>query len=466
MNFKLPIYRIGVTQDINNTIKIAILQKTCKEWIVAYCAHIGENNTELLPKKYREALCIFSLKGSDSLIKSSLSSLKNKRNILKTTLTDLETHAIFPWESLVISPHIGKKDACKTTPITLWITQKDTIERKVSLLHQSQVFPDTISCQPADIFFLAQQTPLKALPAYFLIYTGSLETTCLFVKNESVLVSRSFHNSSPEYHENIVTTLNYIKDTYPTIPLSVIHVMGLSPELKKSLEQKINLPLVPCQITTLNVDEATWLNYGDAIISAYHGTSRKIVAFPYNPMFNSTASQKFWLKRTTRLISKFALISTLIVGTDSMLKLSSLSHRVRDNFALVCPESKKIPSSLRTIKTALFSALSSYNTHKEYAYLPTIPTSKETMQFLSAISEPTPSIKLSYFCYSLISFPSKQTPNVPYEATVSIKGEGNSEEISQFLQRIYQHPKLSKITKTQCGQTFELQFNIASEEIL
>ncbi len=465
MNFKLPIYRIGVTQDIENTIKIAILQKTCKEWVVAYCAQICGNSWHL-PKKYRVAPCTFSLKGTNSLIKSAISSLKKKRNILKTTLADLETHTIFSRESLVITPCIGKKDSFRETPITLWITRKETIEHEINLLHQAQVFPDTLSCQPADIFFIAQQTPLKALPVYFLVYVGSVETTCLFVKNGAVLVSRSFPNSSQEYQENILTTLHYVKDTYPTITLSVIHGIHLSQELTKSLEQTINLPIVPCQITALDVEKDTWLNYGDAILAAYHGTSRKAVTFPYNPVFNSITSQKHWLQRTAFLIGKLTLASSLLVGIGSMLKLSALSHRVRDHFALVCPENTQRPSSLHATKKALDSALSSSTMYNDYPYLPTIPTGKETMQFLSKVSESTPSIKLSYFCYSLISFPSKQEPKAPYEAIVSIKGEGNADEISQFLQRICQHPKLSKITKTHCGHTFELQFKMASEEIL
>lgn len=465
MNLKLPIYRIGVTQDTNNTIKIAILQKTCKEWAVAHCEHIYEE-TWRLPKKYFSAPCTFSLKGTYSLIKSSLSSLKNKKNILKTTLADLETHAIFPWESLVISPCIGRRDAAGETPITLWITQKEILEREVNSLHQSRVFPDVVSCQPADIFFVAQQTPLKALPAYFLVYVGSLETTCLFVKNGAVLVSRSFYNSSSEYHENIATTLHYVKDTYPQVSLTVIHVMGLSPELKQSLEEKIDLPLVPNHFPLLDVEEETWRNYSDAIIAAYHSTSKKALTFPYRPSFNCADAQKHWLKRTACLIGKLALASSLVVSIGSMFKLAALSQRVRDQFAVVYPGAKQHPTSLHAINKAVFSALSSNSMHEDYPYLPTIPTNKETMQFLSAIAESTPSIKLSYFYYSLISFPSKQSPHVPYEAAISLRGEGNTEEISQFLQRVCQHPKLSKIATTQCGHTFELQFHIASEETL
>ncbi|WP_348663435.1 hypothetical protein [Chlamydia vaughanii] len=466
MDFKLPIYHIGVTQDANNTIKIAILQKTCKGWIVSHCEHISEDHEWRIPKKYLSASITFSLRGTDSLIRSTLSPLKNKKNILKIALTDLETNAAFPWNSLIVAPKLGKKGDNGETPVTLWITQKATIEQEVALLHQARVFPDTLSCQPADIFFLAQQTPLKALPAYFLVYTGSSETTCLFVQDGSVLVSRSFCNSPKKNIEDIQTTLEYVKDTYPTVALSAIHTVQLPAALKKSLEQKVSLPLISCQTMTFGLEEEEWANYGDAITTAYHGTSKQTLSFPYNPVFSSSESQKHWLKRSSFLIGKLALLSTLIVGIGSTIKLASLSHRVREHFALVCPENTKIPKSLRGVEEALLTTISSH-VHTDYPYLPTIPTSKETMQFLSALAETLPSVKLSYFCYSLESFPSKQTPDLPYRANISVKGEGNPEEISKFLQRISLHPKLSNITKTTCGsQSFDLQFTIVSQEVL
>ncbi|MEF9496830.1 hypothetical protein [Chlamydia sp. 04-14] len=466
MDFKLPIYHIGVTQDANNTIKIAILQKTCKGWIVSHCEHIFEDQEWQLPKKYLTASITFSLKGTDSLIRSSVSSLKNKKNILKIALTDLETNAAFPWNSLVVAPKLGKKNENGETLVTLWVTQKATAEREIALLHKARIFPDAISCQPADIFSLAQQTPLKALPAYFLVYTGSSETTCLFVQNGSVLVSRSFCNPTKKNSDDILTTLDYVRETYPAVELTAIHTVQLPEESKKYLEQKLSLPLISCQTMTFGLEEEEWANYGDAITTAYHGASRKTLTFPYNPVFNCVESQKHWLKRSAFIIGKLALLSTIFVGLGSTLKLASISHRVRENFALVCPETKKIPKSLRGVEEALHTAVSS-NMRFEYPYLPTIPTNKETMQFLSSVAQNTPSVRLSYFCYSLASFPSQQNPALPYKALISVRGEGNPEEVSEFLRKISLHPKLSDVTKTLCdGHSFELQFTIVSQEAL
>ncbi len=465
MDFKLPIYHIGVALDANHTIKIAILQKTCKGWIVSHCEQISKDQEWLPPKKYLTSSVTFSLRGTDSLIRSSLSSLRNKNNILKIALTDLETNAPFPWNSLVVSPQLGKRNESGETPVTLWVTQKATAEREVALLHKARIFPDRLSCQPADIFSFVQQTPLKALPAHFLVYTGSSETSCLFVQNGSVLVSRSFGNAQDNC-ENIVTTLDYVKETYPSIELSAIHTVHIPEGLKKSLENKLPLPLIACQTTTFGLEEEEWANYGDAIITAYHGVSKRTLVLPYNPVFNCAESQKHWFKRSALVIGKLALLSSAIVGIGSTLKLASLSHRVREHFALACPETPKIPKSLCGLEEALRTAVSS-NSHSEYPYLPTIPTSKETMLFLSSISQNTPSVKLSYFCYSLVSFPSQQNPTLPYKANISVKGEGNPEDVSEFLRKISMHPKLSNIMQTSSsGRTFELQFTIVSQEVL
>ncbi|AFS24666.1 hypothetical protein [Chlamydia psittaci] len=465
MDFKLPIYHIGVALDANHTIKIAILQKTCKGWIVSHCEQISKDQEWLPPKKYLTSSVTFSLRGTDSLIRSSLSSLRNKNNILKIALTDLETNAPFPWNSLVVAPQLGKRNESGETPVTLWVTQKATAEREVALLHKARIFPDRLSCQPADIFSFVQQTPLKALPAYVLVYTGSSETSCLFVQNGSVLVSRSFGNAQDNC-ENIVTTLDYVKETYPSIELSAIHTVHIPEGLKKSLENKLSLPLIACQTTTFGLEEEEWANYGDAIITAYHGVSKRTLVLPYNPVFNCAESQKHWFKRSALVIGKLALLSSAIVGIGSTLKLASLSHRVREHFALACPETPKIPKSLCGLEEALRTAVSS-NSHSEYPYLPTIPTSKETMLFLSSMSQNTPSVKLSYFCYSLVSFPSQQNPTLPYKANISVKGEGNPEDVSEFLRKISMHPKLSNIMQTSSsGRTFELQFTIVSQEAL
>ncbi|WP_100934385.1 hypothetical protein [Candidatus Chlamydia corallus] len=463
MNFKLPVYHIGLTKAGNNTIKIAILQKTCKGWIVCHCEQIAEGETWSPPKKYFTASTTFSLQGSDILVKSFSSLLKNKKNILKVALTNLEASLALPWASLVVQPQLGKQTDKGETPLTLWIAQKNTIKKELSLLSQAHIFPDKLSCRAADIFFLAEQSPLKSLPAYFLVYGGSEEVTCIFVKNHAIAVARSFSNySTKKSCDDIHATLQYIQEIFPHTILPAIHIAQVSPNLKKSLEQKLSLPLVVCQSMTYGVEDEDWEIYGDTIAAAHHGASKRPLTFPYDTTSVSPAAQKHWLLRSSLLIGKYALFATIVVSLGSVLKLKALSSSAESHFALACPEEGSLPRSLKAAEKTV-KAVGMKNSLSHYPLLPTIPTSEQTLKFLLALGKGSPSIKFSYFSYTMTSYPSKENTSLPYSALVEVRGQGQPEDIPQFLKKVSNHPKLHHVLESLEDQrSFKLQFTLSS----
>ncbi|SPN73881.1 hypothetical protein C10C_0737 [Chlamydia serpentis] len=463
MKFKLPVYHIGLTKAGNNTIKIAILQKTCKGWIVCHCEQIAEGETWPLPKKYFSASTTFSLQGSDILVKGSFSSLRNKKNILKVALTNLEASLALPWESLIVQPQLGSPTDKGETPLTLWIAQKNTLKKDLSFLSEAQVFPNQLSSRTADIFFLAEQSPLKTLPIYFLIYVGSEETTCIFVKNHAIIVARSFPNCSMKKScDDIYATLQYIQETFPNTVLSTIHIAHASPSLKKSLEQKLTLPLVICQSMTYGIEDEDWEIYGDSIAAAYHGASKKPLTFTYDTTSISRSAKKHWLLRSSLLIGKCALFATIVVGIGSALKLKALSSCAGNHFSLACPEEGKLPKSLKAAEKKVEAVAMKYSS-LNYPLLPTIPTSEQTLKFLLALTKITPSVKFSYFSYTMTSYPSQENPSLPYTALIEVKGQGLSEEISQFLKKVSSHPKLHHFSGAlEDEQSFKLKFTLSS----
>ncbi|WP_201456469.1 hypothetical protein [Chlamydia sp. 17-3921] len=460
---KLPIYHIGVTKDGNNTTKIAILQKTCKGWIVCFCQSLLENEKALIPKKYFTSPMTFSLQGSDVLTKSSSSTLKNKKNILKVALTNFGMNSALPWESLVILPKLTPTTQ-KETITTLWISQKNVIQKQLSSLAQSQLFPSIISCRSTDLFFLAEQSFLKKLPNYFLVYSKSEETICLCVQNKAVLLSRSLSNKSAKKNcEDIYATLQHIKETFPTAFPTTIHFAQGSEALKKALIQKQDLPLTPCPLIPSHL-LTHWEEYDDAIATALHGASRKTLKFRYETKTTPEA-HKHWLKQITILISKLALLSTLIITCGSTIKLKILSNHTKKLYNLVCPEESVFPKSLnaaenllKTIETQIPST---------YPYQPTIATSEQVLKFLAALGQNYSTLKFSHFTYKLTHFPTEKNPTCPYTAEILLAGQGSSEEVSQFLKRVSKYPKLHHVSETQKdAHTFELRFNLSSQEIL
>lgn len=459
---KLPIYHIGVAKDANNTIKIAILQKTCKEWIVCHCQRVLETEKATIPKKYFTSPVSFSLRSSDVLVKSSCSTLKNKKNILKLALANFGMSSALPRESLVISPKLTKLSQGETAT-TLWITQKTTIHEELLSLEKAHLFPNTLSCHSADIFYLAECSCLKELSLYFLVYAHKQETLCLFVKNRAVLLSRAFsHSSSQKICDDILATLNYVKEAFPEASPTAVHLSQVSEELASLLAQRLDLPLSPCGIIPSHL-QPHWEEYGDALASALHSTSSKAMRFPYDPTHASSGSQKHWLKRTSVVIGKMAALSMLIVSLASTVKLKSIANHTQKLYLLSCPGEPALPRSLHAAEEHLRAIKEASS--QAYALQPTIPTSEETLKFLAALGRNCPTLKFSHFTYKLTNFPSEQNPSHPYTAEVLLKGQGSSEEISTFLKKITKHPKLHQVSEIQKNsQTFEVRFNLISQE--
>lgn len=79
MDFNLPIYRIGITRDAENAIRIAILQKTCKGWRLVRGEKLADGTKLSLPKGFLSSKVVLSLQGQETLVKSVQSSLKSKK---------------------------------------------------------------------------------------------------------------------------------------------------------------------------------------------------------------------------------------------------------------------------------------------------------------------------------------------------------------------------------------------------
>lgn len=451
MVLKLPIYHMGIAQDANQVIKIAILQKTCKGWLLSHCQQLSSNSP--LPKKYRFIKATLSISGTHTLIKSMTSSLRSKKNILRVALSDLETQSALPLERLLISSTLGKTTPEQETPITLWMTKKETANHAISCAQQALTLPESLSCSPADIFFFSQQT-LSSLPLYFFVYQGCSETTCLFVHNGIVLLSRSFGNAQAEQGEDILLTLEFIKQNYPKISLSAIHTQHITTTMKRNLEQKTSLPILTCPHQTFGLSEVEWKQYGDAILAAYHGASKNPILFPYDITLHSKETQKYWWKRTLCFIGFLALCSTCFTWLCSTIHIHKLANQVRSNCLLI--SKNDLPRSLHSIERFLTNMAAEPQT--EYPYLPTIPTNQHIIHLLSKLAKPTPSIKILYYRYALTSFPTEHTPQAPYQAQIIIQGTGNAEEIEAFTNALSHHLSLS--SKAITTSSFECTYTI------
>lgn len=96
MDFKLPIYCIGVTQSAENATRIAILQKTCKGWSLCRCEKLTETGALSWPKRFLSSKVVLSLQGRETLVKSVSSSLKSKKNFLKWCMRSKKQPQHFP----------------------------------------------------------------------------------------------------------------------------------------------------------------------------------------------------------------------------------------------------------------------------------------------------------------------------------------------------------------------------------
>lgn len=446
MKLKFPMYQIGVAPDTNQSVRIAVLQKTSLGWTVVHCEHLSpgqgfQYKANLLSR------CTYSLSGSDSLVRSSYSLLKRKQNILNVALNNLETYTALSKDTVDYFAQFGRKK--EGTPLTLWIAKKNTILNRLDRLHTQGIFPQHLSSHSADLFYLAERSPLNKLPTYFLVYEGMLETTCLFIHEHTLMLARSFPNLSKEKLSDILDTLNHVRETFPKALFSEVHVAYLEEETKQALQK--HAPLHHCSLIDSHED------YRDAIAAAFRGSTKQ-PGFTLPLRDCSKLAKHHWLKKALLSVSVWTLAITSLTAGIAYLKRDHMIAQTQENFALIYPEGPKLSSRLLQAKKNLLTAA----THEKippYAYLPTIPSHQEVLQFLGSLSSHFPSIRFSQFRYVMTSFPTDAHPSTPYEARVELKGSGIPEELSAFLCKAALHKYLRDVSTshTNPGQ-FELHF--------
>lgn len=457
---RLPIYHIGIAPDANRSIKIAILQKTCKGWVIARCERLIPGDSFSFKKFFFTSKTTFSLKSSAVFMKNVFSSLKKKKHISQATQIELEATSALPWESLLVLSQQGERKASNETPVALWMTQKDHVEEELSYLLPARVFPDDISCQPLDIFFLAQRSLLKNVDSYFLIYQGNIDTTCLFVQKGSVLVARSLANtlSTQELGEAIAATLAYIKATY-SISLAHLHTSFLSDRQKTALSYQLGLPVINVDILPFTVDE----EYRDALAAAYRGAHRQ-PAFPYHPAFSSSAAHRHWLGRSCCVLGKMAIATTLCIAAVTGWLECSLAKHVRSTYAMVYPEQEALSRNWEAAKKTVAEQTNALSSAKPIPLLPPIPSHQEVIALLETLADS--SVTFSHFSYTLKDYPTPLEPTRAHRALVFVKGNGSARHIDAFLRKITHNPQLQNVKKTQpTPESFELRF-ILSEEVV
>lgn len=167
MDFKLPIYCIGVTQSAENVTRIAILQKTCKGWSLCRCEKLTETGALSWPKRFLSSKVVLSLQGQETLVKSVSSSLKSKKNFLKMVYAEQEATAAFPLKDLVIAHDLGEWNSAQERVVTLWMLQRQSVALATALLEEKGGFATHISCRAKDLFSALQQSLLRNLETYF-----------------------------------------------------------------------------------------------------------------------------------------------------------------------------------------------------------------------------------------------------------------------------------------------------------
>lgn len=432
MDFKLPRYHVGISEGSGGSIKIAVLQKTYKGWVLSQCKTIFSPSDLVLPKaSYVSAS--FSLRGSLSLTKSFVSSLKKKANMLKTALYDLDHLSAFPRASLAIAHNFGHKTTTNHTPMTLWLTQIHSIERKLLPLTTWKTFPSKITCLTSDLFHLLKSSSLTTLPAYFFIFTGAEETVCLCVHEGALVLSRTLSSFDLDA---IKETFHHAQEINPAIPLSEIYVSGLQEDMKEALKQhlSVNIMAHPLHPTLL----PQYQEFQEAILAAYHGASNQSISFPYDFLRHKKMRMR-WMKKSLKLLGLFTCLQILFIGGISYVKLAYLQHQVKDNYEVVFSQPIHTPNTLQNYHQALDQQETQIPQY--YPYLPTILTSNECLNLLSSLTESLTTIHFHSFKYNLEQKPTSAAPQTPYKATVLITGEGSAEDIQTFVAKLSKHPQ-------------------------
>lgn len=434
MNFKLPIYHIGISESSQGSKKIAILQRTLKGWAVSQCQTVTSlADLRLARRAYVTAS--FSLKGSLILTKSFLSSLRKKKNILNTVLCDLDNVSAFSRETLAIAPLISPKTPQEETPVTLWMTQKQSIEAALLSEISIALLPSTITCLTSDLFFALNKTSLKTLPYYFFIFSSTDATACLFVKDGAVLLSRSIPRLTIDAIED---TFRHAQEITPALNLSEIYATNLEETFAEQLANHLKVTVLQHSLHSFLPQH---YEYQEAILAAYHGISKHRISFPYDFLSLSQIRLR-WIKKYMRVIGMYACISTLFVGAFSFLKLSILQKQVKDNYAIVFPQ-KCLPHNLHSYQQALEEHKTQIPQY--YSVRPTILSGPECLHILNSLSASLPTIRINSFKYSLDQSPSPTAPQLAYKASIVTSGEGSPTEIQCLTDKLSRHPHLQEV---------------------
>lgn len=431
MDFKLPIYCIGVTQSAENVTRIAILQKTCKGWSLCRCEKLTETGALSWPKRFLSSKVVLSLQGRETLVKSVSSSLKSKKNFLKMVYAEQEATAAFPLKDLVIAHDLGEWNSAQERVVTLWMLQRQSVALATALLEEKGGFATHISCRAKDLFSALQQSLLRNLATYFFVYEGLDETVCLFVQEGSVLLSRSFKNDSESLLDDLLASFAYIQEVY-TASLSEIHGAYLSSSLRTLLSRRAGVPvIISLLFSELSPDQEV---YRDAVAAAFQGVRSCHTCFSYSWGDFSRKACSYWIKKRLWSLSKLAFASMLAIfiggGVESLL----LVHKAQQIFREIAPE-KEITRVLRSAQQVVKEVCDSDHS-QEYEYLPTVPTNQEVMEVLGRMTANLPSVSFSHYLYKLEDIPSEERPLGGYRAYISLQGAANDEDFASFIDQL------------------------------
>lgn len=431
MDFKLPIYCVGVTQNAENVTRIAILQKTCKAWRLCRCEELAEGVPLSLPKRSLSLKIVLSLQGRETLVKSVISSLKSKKYFLKMVYAEQEATAALPLKNLVVTHSLGKWNSHQERAVTLWMLQRQSVVKEMAVLEEKGGIATTISCRAKDIFSALQHSLLHQLTAYFFVYESIDETICIFVQEGSLLLSRGFRNDATNLLDDLLASFVYVQETYK-VSLSEIHGAYLSNSLRILLSRRAGVPVIISPLfPELSADQEP---YRDAVAAAYHEVRGKDPCFSYGMQDFSRKACRRWLQRKIWTITKFALAGAFAVFVGSGLETLLVVRNTRRVFEEVS-FGETLPYTLRSAQQVVKEVCDSDHS-SGYEYFPTVPTSQEVMEKLGQMTEGLPSLSFSRYVYKLENIPYENNPSGEYRAYVSLQGFANDEDFSSFVDKL------------------------------
>ncbi|WP_213358215.1 hypothetical protein [Chlamydiifrater phoenicopteri] len=469
MHFGFLNYRVGIVFCEDMTTKIAVLRKTCKGHVLVWSALFADGARIYLPGKFYSCPVVLSLKGPGLLLRTTFSSLKNKKQAKQLAENSLEHTLPFPPDSIFTETTVFQKKTDQTL-VSSWITTKERIASYFDRLKKISLRADDISCEPEAFIHLLEPEEERLS---FLVVSLDGEISCTLLKGRHPLATRSFEKRSLQENANeCLTTLNHMLNSYPKEEELTIKLWDMDNDnstegsetllqLIQSQTQRLVLNVVPLtRIEGLQPD--SWKLYGSAIAAAYHGFSSQKIQFK-EALLLSKQRSKFLLRKIASPLAKLALSSLILVSLTASYKKMSVRKEIQENlFSL--GENFILP---RTSKEALNQIKKWKETQqqqcKDYPYVPNGPGIQHVLAFFSDFAK-TPSgssIKISHLSYDLNSFPTEETPHIPYSSTVQVKGSGSKEAL-QKLKALLRSPSLpfsaSNLAWKESGETFELSF--------